>query len=71
MGAYEVFAPAGMEASLKYHPCYLLYLTVVPNRDPGPCMVGSLTGAVASERVTEARDGRLRLVRNQLSSAMA
>ena len=34
-------------------------------------MVGSLTGAVASQRVTEARDGRLKLVRNQLLSAMA
>jgi hypothetical protein len=34
-------------------------------------MVGSLTGAVASQRVTEARDGRLRLVGNQLKSAMA
>ena len=34
-------------------------------------MVGSLTGAVASERVTEARNGRLKLVRNQLMSAMA
>jgi hypothetical protein len=34
-------------------------------------MVGSLTGAVASERVTEARDGRLSLVGNQMMSAMA
>jgi Family of unknown function (DUF6467) len=34
-------------------------------------MAGSLTGAVASERVTEARDGRLRLVGNQPLSAMA
>ena len=34
-------------------------------------MVGSLTGAVASQRVTEARDGRLKLVGNQLMSAMA
>ena len=34
-------------------------------------MVGSLTGAVASQRVTEARNGRLRLVGNQLLSAMA
>ena len=39
--------------------------------DPGPCMVGSLTGAVASQRVTEARDGGLKLVGNQLLSAMA
>ena len=29
-------------------------------------MVGSLTGAVASERVTEAREGRLKLDGNQL-----
>ena len=32
----------------------------------GPCMVGSLTGAVASQIVTEACEGRLRLVGNQL-----
>ena len=34
-------------------------------------MVGSLTGAVASQRVTEARDGRLKPVGNRLLSAMA
>ena len=34
-------------------------------------MVGSLTGAGASQRVTEAREGRLKLVGNQLWSAMA
>jgi hypothetical protein len=34
-------------------------------------MVGSLTGAVASQRVTEACEGKLRLVGNQPSSAMA
>ena len=34
-------------------------------------MVGSLTGAVASQRVTEACEGKLRLVGNQSSSAMA
>jgi hypothetical protein len=34
-------------------------------------MAGSLTGAVASQRVTEARDGGLRLVGNQPLSAMA
>ena len=33
--------------------------------------VGSLTGAVASQRVPEARDGGLKLVGNQLLSAMA
>ena len=34
-------------------------------------MVGSLTGAVASQRVTEARDGRLKAVGNRLISVMA
>ena len=34
-------------------------------------MVGSLTGAVASKRVTEAREGWLNLVRNQMLSVMA
>jgi len=34
-------------------------------------MAGSLTGAVASQRVTEARDGRLTLVGNQRLSVMA
>ncbi len=34
-------------------------------------MAGSLTGAVASQRVTEARDGGLRAVGNRSSSAMA
>ena len=34
-------------------------------------MAGSLTGAVASQRVTEACDGRLRMVGNHLLSAMA
>ena len=33
--------------------------------------MGSLTGAVASQNVTEARDGSLSLVGNQASSAMA
>ena len=42
-------------------------------RDPGagPCQVGSLTGAVASQRVTEAPKGTLRLVGNQSPSVKA
>ena len=34
-------------------------------------MVGSLTGAVASQMVTVAREGRLKLVGHQLWSVMA
>ena len=57
--------PVFMESPLKYHPCYLRNLTAVRDPDPGHCLVGSLTGAVASERVTEAREGSLRLIGNQ------
>ena len=71
MGAYEAGAPVLVEATLKYHPFDSWHLTAVRYPDPGPCMVGSLTGAVASQRVTEARDGGLKLVGNQLLSAMA
>ena len=37
----------------------------------GQCQMGSLTGAVASQRVTEALKGTLRLVGNQSLSANA
>ena len=42
-----------------------------PSRYPvrGQCQVGSLTGAVASQKVTEAPKGSLRMVGNHLSSA--
>ena len=56
---------------MKYQPCCYAYLTAARNPGPGQCMVGSLTGAVASQRVTEARDGGLKPVGNRLLSAMA
>ncbi len=37
----------------------------------GQCQVGSLTGAVASERVSEALKGSLRMVGNHSKSAKA
>ena len=42
--------PVAMEPLLGYHPCSTGFLT--SSRDPagGQCQVGSLTGAVASER---------------------
>ena len=66
MGDFEAAAPAVVESSLKYHSGRAGCLTAVGYPDPGPCMVGSLTGAVASQRVTEARDGGLRTVGNRL-----
>ena len=63
--------PVAMEPMLGYHPCSIGFLTC--SRDPagGQCQVGSLTGAVASQKVTEARDGTLSLIGNQASSALA
>ena len=48
-----------MEPLLGYHPCSIGFLT--SRRDPavGQCQTGSLTGAVASERVSEAPKGCL------------
>ena len=67
----EAEAPASVESPLKYHPYRHGCLTAALHRGPGQCMVGSLTGAVASQSVTEARDGELRTVGNRSSSAMA
>ena len=61
-------SPGIVEPTLKYHPCLCWSLTL---RLRGQWLVGSLTGVVASEKVTEASKGPLRLVGNQLGSAIA
>ena len=63
--------PVIVEPTLGYHSCVTEVLT--NGRDPafGQCQVGSLTGAVASQRVTEAREGSLRLIGNQPLSVKA
>ncbi len=52
-------------------PCSIGFLT--SRREPavGQCQAGSLTGAVASERVSEAPKGSLRMVGNHSKSAKA
>ena len=71
MGDYEAGPPGQVESSLKYHPECFCCLTEIGHPDPGPCVVGSLTGAVASQIVTEARDGGLKPVGHRLLSAKA
>ena len=44
---------------MKYHPVLCDALTTDGKPVLGPWQVGSLTGAVASETVTEAREGGL------------
>ena len=64
-------APAVREPVLGYHPCSTGFLTCGRNPAGGQCLVGSLTGAVASERVSEAPKGSLRMVGNHSASVKA
>lgn len=56
-----------------FAPFFVLTGFLTCGRDPagGQCLVGSLTGAVASERVSEALKGSLRMVGNHSKSAKA
>ena len=62
MGDYEAWTLVHVESTLKYHPDVVAVLTWPPDRGWGPCMVGSLTGAVSSQRVTEELEGSLSAV---------
>ena len=71
MGGFEA-GPLGLvEPTLKYHPDLFAVLTCA--RYPGgeQCMVGSLTGAVSSQRVTEELEGTLSAVGYRAECAMA
>jgi hypothetical protein len=50
---------------LKYHPGGAVVLTLARYPCGGPRLVGSLTGAVASQSVTEAPNGSLGVGGNQ------
>ena len=71
MGGNEIGTPVSMEPLLGYHPCVTGFLTMARDPGRGQCQVGSLTGAVASERVSEALKGSLRMVGNHPKSAKA
>jgi Family of unknown function (DUF6467) len=71
VGDCEAGTPVSVESTLKYHSGRSGCLTSVRDPDQGQCLVGSLTGAVASKRVTEALKGSLSLVGNQVSSVSA
>ena len=64
-------ALAIVEPTLKYQPGNVGVLTQVRYPDRGQCVVGSLTGAVSSQRVTEEREGTLRTVGNRPVSVKA
>ena len=66
-----MMTPVVMELTLGYHPYSTGFLTCSRNPAGGQCLTGSLTGAVASERVSEALKGSLRMVGNHSKSAKA
>ena len=71
MGPFEAGPLGSVEGTVKYHPYSTGVLTAARHPGPGHCQAGSLTGAVASQSVTEAREGSLRLIGNQPTSAKA
>ena len=71
MGGREGKTPVFPEPPLGYHPCSTDFLTCAHELGGGQCQTGSLTGAVASERVSEALKGSLKMVGNHLKSAKA
>ena len=71
MGGFEAGTPVLVEPTLKYHPGIIDVLTQARYPGPEPRMVGSLTGAVSSQRVTEEREGTLSAVGNRAVSAKA
>ena len=71
MGDKETCTPVYEESTLGYHSCVTGVLTWYREQVRGECQVGSLTGAVASQRVTEAPKGSLRMVGNHSKSVKA
>ena len=71
MGDCEAITLVVVESLLKYHSDRIEHLTLAHDLGWGQCLVGSLTGAVASQNVTEAPKGSLNLDGNQVLSVSA
>ena len=65
VGDLDVRSQGRTESSVGYHAEVAGFLTLAVNQVTGQRQAGSLTGAVASQRVTEAFKGSLRLVGHQ------
>ena len=71
MGGVESGMLVSLEPTLKYHPGLFEILTLAHYLGREQCMVGSLTGAVSSQSVTEEFEGTLGTVGHRAKSAMA
>ena len=65
MGDWEARPLGLVESLVKYHPGWFVRLTCARDPGGGQREVGSLTGAVASQMVTEAHKGSLSTVGNR------
>ncbi len=71
MGGFEAGTLVLVEPTLKYHPGLFEVLTLARYSGRRQCMVGSLTGAVYTQSVTEEFEGTLGTVGHRANSAMA
>ena len=71
MGGFELALLGAGEPTVRYHPSFVWTLTYRRYPAEGHYQAGSLTGAVASQRVTEAREGSLSPIGNRALSAKA
>ncbi len=71
MGSDEVFLVGNMELTVRYHSGEARILTHLRQPEREQFQVGSLTGAVASLKVTEARKGSLSTLGNRAASVKA
>ena len=71
MGDFEASTSVEVESPVQYHPSLFLVLTSVCDMTLGQYSTGSLTGAVASQKVTEAFKGSLAPNGNRCDSAIA
>ena len=71
MGDLDDRVSALSESALGYHSSVIGFLTWRRKPVNGQCQADSLTGAVASERVTEAPKGTLRMDGNHSKSVKA
>ena len=71
MGGVENFLVGKLEPLVRYHSNNARILTLYRYPVRGQFQVVSLTGAVASQKVTEAPKGSLKVDGNHLQSALA
>ncbi len=71
MGSVELLLVGRRELTVRYHSGEARILTHLREPERGQFQAGSLTGAVASQKVTEARKGSLSTLGNRAASVKA